>query len=290
MEQLIQQVLSGLATGSIYASMGLALVMIYQSTSTINFAQGEMAMASTYIAWSLIHAGVPYWPAFLLTIVISFAVGALIERLIVRPFEDASPLTAVVVFVGLLVIVNSLIGWIYSYDLREFSSPFGFLQGFKTAYIGPHQLGMIGVIAIELVCVFLFFRFTMLGLAMRAVAQNPISGSLVGISRGWMLALGWGIAAAVGAIAGVMTAPIIYLDPNMMGGILIYGFAGALLGGITNPWGTVVGGLMIGVIENIAGAYLIGPEIKLSVALIIIIGVLLVKPAGLFGKTLVNRV
>lgn len=290
MEQFIQQVLSGLATGSIYASLALALVMIYQSTGTINFAQGEMAMASTYIAWSLIDGGVSYWLAFVLAVVISFVVGLLIERIIVRPVENAPLLTAVVVFVGLLVIVNSVTGWIFGYTVKVFPSPFGFLEGLKSSYIGPHQMGMLSVIAVELVIVFLFFRYTMLGLAMRAAAQNPISGSLVGISRGWMLALGWGIAAALGAVAGTMSAPVIYLDPNMMGGILIYGFAGALLGGIMSPWGAVAGGFMIGVIENLAGAYFIGTELKLSVALVIIIAVVLIKPAGLFGKVLVTRV
>jgi len=137
---------------------------------------------------------------------------------------------------------------------------------------------------------YLFFRFTPLGLAMRATAQNPVSSRLAGIRVGWMLALGWGLAAAVGSIAGMMVAPIVYLDPNMMGGVLLYAFAAALLGGIDNPFGAVVGGLIVGVLENLMGAYVVGTELKLTVALVLIIGVLLVKPTGLFGRVFVTRV
>jgi len=151
-------------------------------------------------------------------------------------------------------------------------------------------MGAIGVTLAMLALIYVFFRFTSLGLAMRAAAQNPISARLVGISVGRMLAIGWGLAAAVGAVAGMMAAPIVYLDPNMMSGILLYGFAAALLGGIDNPWGAVLGGFIVGVLENIAGAYLVGTEIKLSVALAIIIGALVAKPSGLFGRVIVTRV
>jgi branched-chain amino acid transport system permease protein len=141
-----------------------------------------------------------------------------------------------------------------------------------------------------LIAVYLFFRHTKLGLAMRAAAFNPVSSRLVGIRVGWMLALGWGLAAAIGAIAGMMVAPIVYLDPNMMSGILLYSFAGALLGGIDNPLGAVLGGFAVGIIENLAGAYLVGTELKLTVALIIIVSVLVVKPSGLLGRTVLSRV
>jgi len=138
--------------------------------------------------------------------------------------------------------------------------------------------------------IYLFFRFTPLGLAMRAAAQNPVSSRLVGIRVGWMLALGWGLAAAIGAVAGMMVAHIVFLDPNMMAGVLLYAFAAALLGGIDNPWGAIVGGFIVGVVENLAGQYIFGTELKLTVALILIIGVLLFKPNGLFGRVLVTRV
>ncbi len=292
MELFTQQVLAGLATGGIYASLALALVMIYQATELVNFAQGEMAMFSTYIAWTFIDAGVPFWPAFLLTISVSFIAGIVIERLIIRPVEKSPVLALVIVFIALLVIFNSLAGWIYSYTIKDFPSPFPDRPFMGNVYIGAHDMGAIGVTLVVLMLIYLFFRFTPLGLAMRAAAQNPESSRLVGIRVGWMLALGWGLAAAVGAVAGMMVAPSLFLEPNMMGGVLLYAFAAALLGGIHSPGGAVFGGFFVGVLENLVGTYVpfIGNELKLTVALAIIIGVLVVKPSGLFGKTVVQRV
>jgi branched-chain amino acid transport system permease protein len=290
MEALLHQVLAGLATGGIYASLALALVMIYQATHLVNFAQGEMAMFSTYIAWSLINAGMGYWPAFFLTVALSFLLGVLIERIIIRPVEDAPVLAAVVVFIGLLVAFYSIAGWIYSYTIKSFPSPFPAEPLFGIRYMSPHQAGAIGVTLVVLALLYLFFRFTPLGLAMRAAAQNPVSSRLVGIRVGWMLALGWGLAAAIGAIAGMMVAPIVYLDPGMMGGVLLYAFAAALLGGIDSPGGAVIGGFVVGVAENVLGAFVIGNELKLAVALVLIVGVLLVRPSGFFGKVHVVRV
>jgi branched-chain amino acid transport system permease protein len=290
MEAFMHQVFSGLATGGIYASLALALVMIYQSTNHINFAQGEMAMFSTYLAWSMINAGLTYWWAFLLTVLISFASGIIIERVIIRPVEHAPVLSIITVFVALLVIFNSVAGWIFTYTIKTFPSPFPEQPLFGNRYISSHELGSIGITLVVLVALFLFFRFTPLGLAMRAVAQNPLSSRLVGIRVGWMLALGWGLAAAVGAVAGMLVAPIVYLEPNMMSGVLLYAFAAALVGGIDNPFGAVVGGFTVGVLENLLGAYVIGTELKLTVALVLIIGVLLFKPTGMFGKVFVSRV
>ena len=290
MQAFLHQLLSGLANGGIYASVALALVMIYKATHHVNFAQGEMAMFSTYIAWAMIDAGFPYWAAFGLTLVVSFIAGVAIERIIIRPVERAPVLTIVIVFIGLLLILNSLAGWIFSYTIKSFPSPFPSTPWYGSKYMSSHEVGMIAVTLAVLILVFLFFRFTPLGLAMRAAAQNPVSSRLVGIRVGWMLAFGWGLAGAIGAVAGMMAAPIVYLDPNMMGGVLLYAFAGALLGGIDNPWGAALGGFIVGVLENIAGAYVVGTELKLTVALLIIIGVLIFKPAGLFGRTLVARV
>ena len=290
MQEFLHQVLSGLANGGIYASIALALVIIYRSTHHVNFAQGEMAMFSTYLAWAMIQASLPYWLAFAATLIFSFVLGVLIERIVVRPVEDRPVLVVVIVFIGLLIIVNSIAGWIFSYTPKVFPSPFPDRAWFSSRYLSAHEVGMIVVTLVMLGLVFGFFRFTRLGLAMRAAAQNPVSSRLVGIRVGWMLAFGWGLAAVVGALAGMMTAPIVYLDPNMMAGILLYGFAGALMGGIDNPWGAVVGGFIVGVMENVAGAYVVGTELKLSVALAIIIGVLVVKPSGLFGRRLVTRV
>jgi branched-chain amino acid transport system permease protein len=290
MEAFAHQVISGLATGGIYASIALALVMVYQATHLVNFAQGEMAMFSTYGAWTLIRAGVPYWETLFIVIVISFLAGVLLERFVVRPVAARSVLSVVVIFIGLLVIFNSVAGWIWTYSVQTFPSPFLDTAFPSNKYITSHEFGSLVVMLVELAVLFVFFRYTSLGLAMRAAAHNPVSSRLVGVRVDMMLALGWGIAAALGAVAGMMIAPIVFLDPNMMSGILLYGFAGALLGGIESPAGAVAGGLLLGVVENLAGAYLVGTDLKLTLALVVIVAVLIVRPSGLFGKTAVSRV
>lgn len=290
METFLLQVFSGLSNGGIYASIALALVMVYKATEDLNFAQGEMAMFATYVAWALIHAGLSYWAAFVLTVVISFVGGIVIERVLLRPMEGKSVLAMIIIYLGLFFIFNSLAGFIWGYTIKTFPSPFPSGSPFASGLVSSHQIGSIGVTFGMMILLYLFFRFTSLGLAMRAVAQNHASSRLVGIRVGWMLALGWGLASVIGAIAGMMIAPAVYLDPYMMDGILIYGFTGALLGGIDNPWGAVVGGFIVGVLENLLGAYVIGDELKLFAALVLIVAVLLVKPNGLFGRALVSRV
>jgi branched-chain amino acid transport system permease protein len=293
MEIFLQQVMSGLATGGIYASLALALVMIYQATDVVNFAQGEMAMFTTYLAWTMVNAGVPYWLAFVITLGIGFVGGVVIERVVIRPVENAPILAIVIVTIGLLVILNSVAGFIWSYVQKPFPSPFP-KQPIRLGglVIGAHDVGAIGITLIVLFLLFLFFRYTSLGLAMRAAAQNPVSSRLCGIRVSWMLALGWGLAAVFGAVAGIMVAPIVFLDPNMMGGIQIYAFAAATVGGFTSPGGAVLGGFLVGIVENLVGTYVkfIGTELKLTVALAMIIIVLLVKPSGLFGRAAVRRV
>ncbi len=290
MSGLLHQVFSGLATGGIYASLALALVMIYRATELVNFAQGEMAMFSTYLAWSMINAGLPYWPAFLLTIGVSFLAAAVIQLAIIRPLAGAPVLASVIVFIGLLLVFNSIAGWIFSYTIKTFPSPFPSEPLWANSYISTHEVGAIGVTLALLAILFAFFRWTELGLTMRAAAENPVSSRLVGIRVARMVALGWGLAAALGAVAGMMVAPIIFLDPNMMSGVLLYAFAAALLGGIDNPWGAVLGGFSLGIVENLLGAYLIGTELKMTVALVIIVLVLVVKPSGVFGRTVLTRV
>ena len=301
MEQFVQQVASGLANGAIYACVALALVMIYVSTDHINFAQGEMAMFSTYVSWQLMTWGVSFWVAFIIAVALSFVMGVLIERLILRPLHNAPVLSIIVVFIGLLAIFNSMAGAFWSYLIKEFPSPFPKSSFGIAGVIGAHQLGVVLVTLIVLGMLFAFFRYTPLGLAMRAAAQNPQMARLVGVRVDWMLALGWGLAASIGAVAGIMVAHIVYLDPNMMGGILLYAFASALVGGISNPAGAVAGGFIVGVLENMVayagnqiekatGVYIIGNGEKLTVALIIVITVLTVKPAGLFGRVVVKRV
>jgi len=290
MSGLLHQVFSGLATGGIYASLALALVMIYRATDLVNFAQGEMAMFSTYVAWSMINAGLAYWPAFLLTIGVSFVAAAVIELAVIRPLAGAPVLASVIVFIGLLLVFNSIAGWMFGYTIKPFPSPFPSEPLWANSYISTHEIGAIGVTLALLAILFAFFRWTELGLTMRAAAENPVSSRLVGIRVARMIALGWGLAAALGAVAGMMVAPIIFLDPNMMSGVLLYAFAAALLGGIDNPWGAVLGGFSLGVVENLLGAYLIGTELKMTVALVIIVLVLVVKPSGVFGRTVLTRV
>ena len=293
MDTFFQQVISGLATGGIYGSLALALVMIYQATDVVNYAQGEMAMFSTYLAWTMINAGLPYWVAFFATLVLAFVGGLVIERVVIRPVENAPVLTIVMVCIGLLVILRSIAGWIYSYIQKPFPSPFPQTPlRLGALMVGAHDIGAIGVTLVVLALLYVFFRYTPLGLAMRAAAQNPVSSRLVGIRVGWMLALGWGLAALVGAVGGMMVAPIVFLDPNMMAGILIYAFASATLGGFNSPGGAVVGGFIVGVVENLVGTYVkfIGTELKLTVALAMILIVLVVRPSGLFGRVAVHRV
>ena len=301
MEQLIQQIAAGLANGAIYASLALALVMIFVSTDHINFAQGEMAMFSAYLTWQCLQWGLNFWIALPLVMVLSFGLGVTIERTILRPLHSAPVLSVVVVFIGLLTFFHALAGGIWTHTIKAVPSPFPQVAFPGSAYIGSHQLGMIAVTVLVLLALFAFFRFTPLGLAMRAAAQNPVSARLAGISVDWMLALGWGLAAAIGAVAGAMVAPAVYLEPNMMSSILLYGFAGALVGGISSPGGAVAGGFIVGVLENLVaylgnllekatGLYIVGNGEKLTVALIIVVTVLTLKPNGLFGHVTVKRV
>ena len=290
MDTFAHQLLAGLATGGIYASVALALVMIYQATHHINFAQGEMAMFSTFIAWVLIQAGLPYWAAFFATVVLSFVLAAVVEFAVIRPMHNAPELTVVVVFIGLLVVFHSLAGWIFGYTIKQFPSPFPPDAWFGSKLMSPHEVGAIFVTLCVVALLFTFFQYTSLGLSMRAAAQNPGSSRLLGIHAGRMLMLGWGLAGAIGAVAGMMVAPVVFLDPHMMSGVLLYAFAGALIGGIDNPLGAVIGGFIVGVLENLIGSYVVGTELKLSVALVLIVGVLIVRPAGLLGRTVVKRV
>ncbi|MBV5293898.1 MULTISPECIES: branched-chain amino acid ABC transporter permease [Curvibacter] len=290
MNEFLHQLLAGLATGGIYASVALALVMIYQATHHINFAQGEMAMFSTFVAWALIDAGLPYWGAFALTVLLSFVVAAAVEFVVIRPMHRAPELSVVVVFIGLLVIFHSLAGWLFGYTIKPFPSPFPRDAWYGSTLMSAHEVGAIVVALLMVALLFGLFRFTRVGLALRAAAQNPVSSRLVGISVGRMLMLGWGLAGAIGAVAGMMVAPVVFLDPNMMTGVLLYAFAGALIGGIDSPVGAVLGGFIVGVLENLIGTYVVGTELKLSVALALIIGVLIVRPQGLLGRRLVTRV
>ena len=291
MELLLHQVMAGLATGGIYACMALAVVMIFQAIDHLNFAQGEMAMFSTFIAWQVMQWGQPYWVAFVAAVVLSFIGGVLIERVLFRPIHNAPVLSSLVAFIALFSILNSAAGYLWDYTIKTFPTPFGH-KPLLAGLADTHEVGMIGVTLGLLGLLYLFFRGTRLGLAMRAAAANPESARLVGIRVGWMTALGWGMAASIGAVAGMLIAPVVFLEPNMMLGVLLYGFAGAVLGGLTSPGGAVLGGFAVGVIENVAGTFIpyVGRELKLTIALVLIVAVLMVRPSGLFGRSVVSRV
>jgi len=292
MELFTNQILAGISTGAIYACMALAVVMIYQAIDHLNFAQGEMAMFSTFISWQLMQWGMPYWVAFVITIAFSFVAGITIERVMFRPLAKAPILTQVAGFIALYSIINSSAGLIWDFTIKQYPTPFGSAPFLGSQLISTHQAGMIGVTLLMLLGLYFFFQYTRVGLAMRAAASLPESARLVGINTSWMVALGWGMAAAIGAVAGILIAPVVFLEPNMMLGVLIYGFAAAVLGGLTSPFGAVVGGFLVGIFENLAGTYIpgVGNELKLPIALALIISVLVVKPAGLFGRAIVKRV
>jgi branched-chain amino acid transport system permease protein len=292
MERFVQVVVDGVATGSIYAAVALALVLIFRSTGIINFAQGEMAMFSTFVAWGLHEGGVPLGLAVLTTLGLSFLAGMAIERTLIRHFEGGDVLALVIVTLGLFILLNGLAGWIWGFENRGFPSVFPddswTLGGVR---LSAESLGIVGVLLGVVGLLYLLLQRTKVGLAMRAAALDPSSSALVGVRVGHMLMLGWGLAAALGALAGVLVAPQLFLDVNLMGSVLIYAFAAAALGGFDSALGAVVGGWIIGVSENLAGTYVdfIGADLKILVPLGIIFVVLLLRPAGLFGTREVAR-
>jgi branched-chain amino acid transport system permease protein len=293
MQEFLQLVVSGIATGGIFASLALALVLIYNAMGLVNFAQGEMAMLATFVAFTLISRGMSYWIAFPVTLAIAFAGGIAIQRLVIRPVERAPLLTMVIITLGLATLLNGLAGAIFGYVPRSFPSPFSVQTvNILGAYASYRDLGVIAVSGAVLLLVYLLLQRTTIGLTLRAAAHHREASRLLGVRVSWMLALGWGLASAVGAVSGIMVAPIILLEPNMMQTIIIYAFAAAVLGGIESPLGAVIGGLIVGVTVNLAGTYVpfVGGDLQLAVALAIIIGVLVLKPNGLLGRPTVRRV
>jgi branched-chain amino acid transport system permease protein len=289
MEQLLHQIIAGLATGCAYALLALSLVVVYRCSKHVNFAQGEMATLSAYGAFAMLQAGLPYWAAFVGALALSFLGGAAVERLIIGRLKTASPLATVATFIGLFMAIHSLTGYFWGHDVRDFPSPFPDVS-LMGGLISGQQLGVMLTTAFLLAALWAFFRFTRVGLAVRAAAMNPDSAQLSGISTLRMFSMGWGIAAMLGAVAALLLAPVLYLDPTMMSGVLIYGFAAAVLGGLNSVPGAVVGGLVLGVLENLLGTYVVGSQLKLTVALIALVSVLIWRPHGLFGKPSAERV
>ncbi|HEY1162812.1 MAG TPA: branched-chain amino acid ABC transporter permease [Candidatus Dormibacteraeota bacterium] len=291
MQQFAQLVVSGIASGGIFASLALALVLIYNAMGLVNFAQGEMAMFASFIAFTLIEHGLSYWLALPATLAIAFAGGVVIQRVVIRPVERAPVLSLVIVTLGLATLINGMAGFLFGYVPRQFPSPFSVATvNILGAYASYQDIGVIGVSAIVLLLIYLLLQRTGVGLTMRAASHNPDASRLLGVRVSWMLALGWGLASAVGALSGIMVAPVLLLEPNMMQTIIIYAFAAAVLGGIESPLGAVLGGIIVGVTVNLAGAYLVGGDLQLAVAFLIIVAVLVVRPQGLLGRPAVRRV
>jgi branched-chain amino acid transport system permease protein len=293
MTNFIQQIVSGLASGGIYGLLALAIVLIHRSTGVINFAQGEMATLSAFVCWALMSHGWAFWPAFGATLLLSLLGGVAVQVAVIRPIQGGPLLGIVILTIGLLIAINGLMTWIWGGAAKQFQGPF------STAPIrvggvafSKQDLGVIAVAFIAVGLIWLLFAKTRLGLGLRASAVNPAEARFVGIRVPAMIALGWGLAAMLGAVAGVMAAPSLFLEPNMMQTVLLYSFAAAVLGGMDSPLGAVIGGLILGVLLNLVGTYVhwIGGELRLATALAVILGVLLVRPSGLFGRTALRRV
>jgi len=293
MTELLAQIIAGMAAGGIYASLALALVLIYQAMGLINFAQGEFAMFTAFICFALLQGtGLPYAAAVIISVVLAFVGAFAIERIVVRPFERGSHLVVLIVTLALFEIVNSLAGFIWGYEPRSFPSPFPARSiNLGGILISIQNLGIIGTSLLVLLLLYLLFNHTRIGLAMRASALYPEVSQLLGIRTGLMLGIGWGLASAVGAISGILVAPVVFLEPNMMQSIIIYAFAAAVLGGIDSPLGAVVGGLLLGVLLALIGAYLPAlADLRLALSLLLIVVLLLVRPTGLFGHHQARRV
>ena len=295
MDLFIDQFLNGIGRGAVYASLGLALVLIYRTTGLLNFAQGEMALFSTFVTWWLTDQGLDIVPAILVSVMFSVIAKTLIERLLIRPVESGhNPLNVVIVTLGMFLAINALAQLIFIKPGQEaLQMPSPFPEG-DFAGIRKETIGLVLVLALECVLLWVLLQRTKVGLALRAVASNPESARLVGINTGTMLMVGWGLAAGLGAIAGSLVASQSSgFDTSLMQQILVYSFAGAALGGFDSPIGAVVGGLIVGVAESLTYQY--GPDIGLAgielvVPMALILGVLLIKPNGLFGRTIVERV
>jgi branched-chain amino acid transport system permease protein len=293
-EIFAQQTVAGLAQGAVFGSLALALVLIYRATEVINFAQGELAMATTYVTYQLIQWGLSYWLAFFLTLGIAFVLGILIDVTVIRPVQHKSVIAVVIVTVGLFVLIDGVVTWIWGGDLKFMPAPFGQqVYHLGGVAVSRQDIGTLLVTIFTVFLLWLMFQFTKLGLAMRAAALRPVAAALVGVRVDRMLAVGWGLAAILGALAGLMTeANQFILQPSLMQAVLLYAFSAAVLGGLESPAGAVVGGLLLGVFLNLVGQYFhfVTAQLRLPFAFAVLLVVLLVKPSGLFGERRVRRV
>jgi branched-chain amino acid transport system permease protein len=294
MSLFLTQLMNGIGNGAVYASLALALVLIFRTTGILNFAQGEMALYSTYLVWFFTARHFPVWIAILISMAISFVGGALIERIVIRPVESASPLVLVIVTIGMFLALNSITQVQFGSDAKPLPRAYPgktWLPG--NVQVSADTLVLVGVLIVECALLYLLLQRTKVGLAVRAVASNPESSQLLGIPVGTMLMLGWALAAALGALAGALAVPASQpaLSAASMQSILVFAFAAAALGGFDSIFGAVVGGLIVGVAQSLTTQY-IHPlsDIVLVVPFGLILLVLLVRPSGLFGSRRVERV
>jgi branched-chain amino acid transport system permease protein len=289
-ETLASQVVSGLATGCVYALVALGFVLIFKATDVVNFAQGEFVMASGFISYTLlIWYGLPYWVVFFITILLSGIMGVVLERVVVRPIMDAPIFSIVIATIGASTIMRSTAGIVYGYDVLPLQTIFSKnpirLSVFNFTIM---DVGVIGFSLAIMLALYLFFKLTKTGMAMRATAQSQTAAQLMGVSVKQIFSLTWAISAGISGVAGVLIAPIIYLDPNL-GIIAVKAFAGAILGGFGSIPGAIVGGMLLGVLENLSG-YFFNAGIKQVSTYILLILVLIVKPSGLFGAATMKKV
>jgi branched-chain amino acid transport system permease protein len=293
MSDFLTYVMIGIGNGAVYASLALALVLIFRTTGILNFAQGEMALYSTYLFWYFTDHGLPVLVAILLSMVLSFIGGALIERVIIRPVEHSSPLVIVIVTIGMFLALNSIVQVQFGSDIKPSLPRFYTNKTWRpgNVLISADTLVLVAVLALVCFLLYLLFQHTKIGLAMRSVASNAESTSLSGVPVGRMLMLGWGLAAALGALAGALVIPQLGLQASVMQSILVYSFAAAALGGFDSPVGAVVGGMIVGVAQALTQRYISAlSDIVLVVPFGIILAVLMVRPQGLFGTKRVERV
>ncbi|PXY30083.1 branched-chain amino acid ABC transporter permease [Prauserella sp. PE36] len=292
MQQFVNITLNGLSQGAIYAAFALALVLIWRATRIINFAQGAMAMFTTYLALTLIESGQSYWVGFAAALVAGLVLGALVERIVMRPVEGGPELNAVIVTLGLFVAFQALAAILFGATFQSFPAPFG-LRGFTvgefTIAFTPFSVFVIGSVLVVMLALTALFRFTDLGLRMRASAFSQEVSRLLGVRVGRMLTLGWAFAAVVGSLAGLLIAGGNLVHPAYMDAVIVYGFVAAVLGGLESPGGAVAGGLITGLALSYVSGYL-GSELVTLAALGILVAVLLVRPRGLFSRVAERRV
>jgi branched-chain amino acid transport system permease protein len=292
MERFINLTLSGITSGMVFAAVALALVLIWRSTRIVNFAQGGMLMVTTLLAWTVVRHSGSYWLALVVALAAGLVLGAVTERVLIRPVENGPPLNAVIVTLGLLVLLQAGAGMIWGGTPHSYPPAYD-IQGFSLAgtrlLLSPADLFVIGAVALMMLLLVLLFRRTNLGLQMRAAAFAPEMARLLGVRVGRMLTLGWALAALVGSLGGVLIAPSVFVGPSQFDQVLVFGFTAAIIGGLDSPVGAVVGGLIVGCALSYVSGY-VSSDVVTFGAFVVLIAVLMIRPAGLFSRTTERRV